>query len=174
MTPRPIDPTIRAGGEGAGEDAVLKAALREALSLWPGGVAVVAVRDDDEVLALTVNAFASVSQSPPLVLACIGEHAGILPSLLDAGRFTVTLLAEGQKRLAAAFADKLPPPDADFGPDGDPVLRGAVASLVCSVWETYPGGDHRIVVGLVERVEIGSEEAPLVYHRRRYRGIGGG
>lgn len=172
MSPRPIVPTIRtgAGEPGADDDPALAADFREALSLWPSGVAVVAVRDEDEVVALTVSAFASVSLRPPLVLVCVGEHAGILPSLEDAGRFTVSLLAGGQKRVAADLAEKLPPGAELFAGDaGDPVLVGALATLVCSLWEAYPGGDHRIVVGRVERVVFGPEAPPLLYHRRSYR-----
>ena len=173
MSPRPIQPTIltrQAGGDDGDES--LRAELREALSRWASGVAVVAVRDDDEVLALTASAFTSVSMYPPLVLVCIDEHAHLLPSLLDVGRFTVTLLAEGQKRLAAFFAEKLPAADDPFTGD-DPVLPGALSTLVCTVWEAYPGGDHRIVVGRVERVVPGDDEPPLLYHGRQYRGLGG-
>jgi flavin reductase (NADH) len=107
---------------------------------------------------------------PPLVLVCIDEHGHILPSLLAERRFTVSLLAETQKRLAAGFAEKLPSADDPFA-EGDPVLHGSLSALVCTLWEAYPGGDHRIVVGRVERVVPGDEEAPLLYHRRRYRGL---
>lgn len=171
MSPRPIQPGIqtRAGDDADGDD-TLRMDLRDALSRWPGGVAIVAAREDDEVVALTVSAFASVSMYPPLVLVCIDEHSHLLPSVLAAGRFTVNLLAEGQKRLAAWFAEKLPPDDDPFNGD-DPVLGGALSALVCTVWEAYPGGDHRIVVGRVERVVHGDDEPPLLYHRRQYRGL---
>ena len=171
MSPRPIQPTIRTRADDAGDDdPALRAAYRDALSQWASGVAVVAAREDDEVIALTVSAFVSVSMYPPLLLVCIDEHAHLLPSLLEAGRFTVNLLAESQKRLAARFADKLPSADDPFT-EGDPILRGSLASIVCTVWEAYPGGDHRIVVGRVERVEQGDDESPLLYHRRQYRGL---
>lgn len=170
MSPRPIQPTILTRPGDADDDAPLRDAFRDALSRWASGVAVVAVRDDGEVIAMTVSAFTSVSMRPPLVLVCIDEQGHLLPSLLDAGRFTVSLLGEGQKRLAAFFAEKLPSADDPFTGD-DPVLPGSLSALVCTVWEAYPGGDHRIVVGRVERVVPGDEDAPLLYHRRRYRGL---
>jgi flavin reductase (NADH) len=169
VSPRPIVPGIRTGREDAGGGSALAADFREALSLWASGVAVVALREDDEVVAMTVSAFASVSLRPPLVLACIGEQAALLPSLLEAGRFTVSLLAGGQARLAAELADKLPPGGAFDDDEGAPVLRGALATLVCSLWAAHPGGDHRIVVGRVERVVFGPDTPPLLYHRRSYR-----
>ncbi|HEX6368001.1 MAG TPA: flavin reductase family protein [Longimicrobium sp.] len=171
MSPRPILPTIHSRPQDPDDgDASLREAFRDALSGWASGVAVVAVREDDEVVAMTVSAFASVSMYPPLVLVCIDEHGHILPSLLAVRRFTVSLLAESQKRLAAGFAEKLPSADDPFTGD-DPVLGGSLAALVCTLWEAYPGGDHRIVVGQVERVVTGDDEAPLLYHRRRYRGL---
>ncbi|WP_420125594.1 flavin reductase family protein [Longimicrobium sp.] len=173
MSPRPIQPTIHTHAHGPDDDdAALRDAFREALSGWASGVAVVAVREDDEVVAMTVSAFASVSMYPPLVLVCIDENGHILPSMLAERRFTVSLLGEAQKRLAASFADKLPAAD-DLFAEGDPVLHGSVAALICTLWEAYPGGDHRIVVGRVERAVAGEEDAPLVYHRRRYRGLSG-
>jgi flavin reductase (NADH) len=169
MSPRPIQPGIATRpGDAEDGDASLRTAFREALSGWASGVAVVAVRDDDEVVALTVSAFTSVSMYPPLVLVCIDEQGHLLPSLLDAGRFTVSLLAEGQKRLAAWYAGKPPSTDDPFT-GADPVLHGSLSGLVCSVWEAYPGGDHRIVVGRVERVVPGDDDAPLLYHQRQYR-----
>jgi flavin reductase (NADH) len=165
---RPIVPT----GPDGDVDPALLADFREALSHWAAGVAVLAVREDDEVVALTVSAFTSVSMRPPLVLVCVAEHAGILPSLLDGEPFTVSLLGADQARQAAELAEKLPPRPGLFPDEGDPVLAGSLAALVCSLWEAYPGGDHRIVVGRVERVLRGRDAPALAYHRRSYRGVG--
>ncbi|HEX2204342.1 MAG TPA: flavin reductase family protein, partial [Longimicrobium sp.] len=137
MTYRPIVPSIRTG-EGDGDS--LRDAFREALSHWAAGVCVLAVRDEDEVLALTVSAFASVSLDPPLVLVCVSEHAGLLPSLLETGRFVVNLLGEDARAAAVGFAQGLPAPRGTFPEDGDPVLRGALASLVCAVDAAHPRG----------------------------------
>lgn len=175
MTIHPIRPHLEARADQTGgnpsRDAALGDEMRRTLSGWPAGVTVVSVRDDDEVLALTVGSFTSVSLNPPLLLICIGENAGILPSLLDVGRFTVNLLVEGQERIAALMAEKLPPDAALFAGEGDPLLSGALASIVCSVEAEHPAGDRRIVVGRVERIVPGSEAAPLVRFRREYRGL---
>ena len=169
MNTRPIVARIRSGDGDEGDP--LREALKEALSHWPGGVAVLVVREDDEVVALTINAFTAVSVDPPLVLVCVAEHAAILPSLLDAGRFTVNFLPESARAVAVGYAQNFPPGPPPFDDEGDPVMRGVLASLVCSTWALHPGGDHRIVVGRVERVVLGEEAPPLVYHRRNYRGL---
>lgn len=65
------------------------------------------------------------------------------------------------------------PFEADRFEEGDPVLRGAMVSLVCDVWETHPGGDHRVVIGRVRRIVTGDEADPLLYYHRGYRALAG-
>jgi flavin reductase (NADH) len=171
MSRRPIQASIRTH---AGDDALDGAAadlFREAMSLWASGVAILAVSDGEDVEAITASAVASLSVEPPLVLVCVGNHAGILPMIHEQRRFALNLLAEGDRRLASDVALRMPPDASRLPRAGDPVLEGAIASLVCRLWETYPGGDHQIVIGQVERVEIGPEAAPLVHFAREYRGL---
>ncbi|MBV9772917.1 MAG: flavin reductase [Gemmatimonadetes bacterium] len=151
----------------------MKRDFREALSYWASGVAVLAVSDGDEVEAITVSAFASVSVDPPLVLACVANQSAILPTLLDQRRFTVSLLAEDAQRAASAVAQRLPLDELRFAAEGDPVLEGAPVSLVCRLHAEHPGGDHRILVGEVERVELGRDAPPLLYFRRGYARLQG-
>ena len=166
---RPIQPTIRThAAEPAPGGGVTPDEFRDALSYWATGVAVLAVREDDDVEAITVTALSPLSADPPLVLACLGNDAAVLYMILETGRFTISLLGVDDRRAASTFAQRLPLEPSRFPADGDPVLQGAPVSLVCRLWETYPGGDHRIVVGEVERVVRGGEAAPLLYYRRAY------
>ncbi len=145
--------------------------LRDVRSLWASGVAILAVSDGDDLEAVTVTAFNTVSLDPPLVLACLDEQSAILPMLLDERRFTVNVLPEDAQRTASMVAGRMPLHDLPFAQEGDPLLEGALVSLVCRLWNVYPGGDHRIVVGEVERIELGATVAPLLYFGREYRGL---
>ncbi len=174
MSRRPIQAGIRSSAPEAREEgAALREKLREALSRWASGVAVLAVNDGEEVDAITVTAFSAVSLDPPLVLVCVNEQSASLPMLLEERRFTLNVLADDERGAATAFAQRLPIPEPRLPAEGDAVLRGALVSLVCRLWREYPGGDHRILVGEVERIEFGRESGPLVYFRREYRGLGG-
>ncbi len=167
MSRRPILPGIHSGADGADDSAT--AVLREALSRWPTGVAVVAARDESgRLYGITVTAFVPFCLDPPLVGVSLGEQAPILAAIADRGRFVVNVLAGGQKRAANAFADTYAVGGGEFS-EGDPVLRGAAAALVCVARQTHPAGDHRLVVAEVERVEIGSEASPLLYFAGDYR-----
>jgi flavin reductase (DIM6/NTAB) family NADH-FMN oxidoreductase RutF len=172
---RPIQPTIRTHAAQPGpEGGVTPEEFRDAVSHWASGVAVLAVREDDDVEAITVTAFTPLSADPPLVLACVGNDAAPLYMVLETGRFTLNLLGVDDRRAASVFAQRLQLEPSRFPAEGDPVLEGAMVSLVCRLWETHPGGDHRVVIGQVERVVRGSEDAPLLYYRRAYRQLEGG
>jgi flavin reductase (NADH) len=171
---RPIQPTIRTrAGEPAPEGGVTADEFRDAVSHWATGVAVLAVREDDDVEAITVTAVSPVSADPPLVLACLGNDAAALYMIQATGRFTLSFLAADDRRAASTFAQRMPAEPGRFPGEGDPVLGGAIVSLVCRLLETYPGGDHRIVVGQVEQVVRGADEPPLLYYRRAYGRVDG-
>lgn len=174
MSRRPIQSTIRTHRDPA-EPAEGRRTekLRDAFSRWASGVAVLAVSDGEEIDAITVSAFSAVSLDPPLVMVCLSEQSSTLCMLLEEGRFTVNLLAKDQQRMASAVAQRLPGCLTGIRTEGDPVLEGALATFVCRLWGAYPGGDHRILVGEVERVEIGADAPPLLYYNRDYRSLVG-
>lgn len=170
---RPIQASIRMGGAAEASGGVTAAAYREAMAHWASGVTVVAAGQGKDVEAVTVTAFTPVSADPPLVLVCLGNDAAVLYVIEEEGRFTVNLLAEDGRRTASAYAQKMALEPGPFPVEGDPVLSGALVSLVCRLRETHPGGDHRVVIGEVERVVLGAEGDPLLYVARAYRRLAG-
>lgn len=167
-----ITGSARSGVDGGGPLSPLQSSFVEAMSRWASGTVVVAVRTDPSIAAITATSFASVSLEPPLILVCVGRDATVAPFLEEGERFAVSILAEEQRRLASMFADRGPLARDQFPAEGDPIVAEALVGLGCTVRGNYPGGDHRIVVGEVERVELGGERAPLVYYGRGYRGLG--
>lgn len=143
--------------------------LRDTFALWATGVTVVTVKDETGIHGLTASAFTPLSLEPPLVLVCIGNDAPILTHLLDAGRFTVNILAADQKRAANSFSDRyavaLPP----FLEGDDAVIRDCLASMICALDRNLDGGDHRIITGRVSAVYAGADRGPLLHFGRSYR-----
>ena len=169
---RPIQASIRTHDDDPARDGeVSPAEYREAMAFWASSVAVLAAGEGADVEAITATAFSPLSAEPPLVLVCLGNDAAVLYVIEEERRFTVNLLSADDRRAASAFAQRMPPEPSRFGA-GDPGLRGALVSLVCRLAETYPGGDHRIVIGQVERVVMGTEADPLLYYNREYRTLG--
>jgi flavin reductase (DIM6/NTAB) family NADH-FMN oxidoreductase RutF len=172
MSRRPIQSSIRTevdAADGAAEQ--LRQLFREALSSWASGVAVLAVSDGATIEAITVTSFSALSMEPCLVLVCLGNSAAPLPVLRATGRFTISILAQDQRRAASVIADRMPGRQSLFRAADDPVLNGALVALRCRLRDEYDGGDHRIVTGTVEAVDLGDRGEPLLYHARGYRAL---
>lgn len=146
--------------------------LRSFASHFATGVAVVTTRDAAGApFGLTMNAVTSLSLNPPLLLVCLQNDSTTLKALHESNCFGLHYLASDQQALSALFSTKAERKFAglDFatGSLGCPILGGVVAASECEVVNTYPGGDHTIVVGAVRSIIVSGGE-PLVYHRGQY------
>lgn len=147
--------------------------LRNALGCYATGVAVIATRTAEGAhVAVTVNSFSSVSLDPPLILFSLGNSANILAHFHAAASFTVNILNHAQEALSNAFArpstacwEQVTWREAD---NGCALLDGALAQLECSRFAELDGGDHRILLGRVTQLHIGSPADPLLFFRGRY------
>jgi flavin reductase (DIM6/NTAB) family NADH-FMN oxidoreductase RutF len=146
--------------------------FRSVLGRFASSVTVLSARDaSGRDRGMTVSAFASVSLSPPLVLACVDRVASIYPTLMTAEWIGISILAENQEAHSRRFAD----PDADRfddleierGGHGTALLIGAAAHLECRIVARHEGGDHTIFVAAVEEAATHSAR-PLLYYRGGY------
>lgn len=154
--------------------------FKDALACWASGVAVVTADQDGLLYGLTVSSFTSVSLTPPLVLVCLAETNRMPAMLGGAGRFAISVLAEGQESASDYFARSGREPtrgfteiDGDWTPAGRPLVAGAMGWLGCDVHALHDGGDHTIVVGRVVEAAARVDARPLVYWQRAYRTFGG-
>jgi flavin reductase (DIM6/NTAB) family NADH-FMN oxidoreductase RutF len=148
--------------------------FRTALGCFPTGVCLITTRGPDgERVGLTVNSFSSVSLDPPMVLWSLARSANCAAVFRDAEYFAINVLAADDDALSGHFARPGADKFARFadrfaeGIGGAPVLDGAAATFECHSRHRYYGGDHIIVIGVVERYTH-HERAPLVFHRGRY------
>jgi 3-hydroxy-9,10-secoandrosta-1,3,5(10)-triene-9,17-dione monooxygenase reductase component len=149
-------------------------AFRDALGRFATGVAFVTGAPDGAPSGLIVNSLASVSLEPPLVSFCPARTSLTWSRMRRAGRFGVNVLAAGHE----AFARRASRPGAERfagldwrpGRGGVPMLTDALATLECEIVAEHPAGDHWIVVGRVDAIEIGSA-APLVFFAGAFAAI---
>ncbi|SDV51540.1 flavin reductase family protein [Chitinasiproducens palmae] len=150
--------------------------FRDALATFPSGVTIVSTTDaEGRHWGFTASSFSSVSMNPPLVLVCLANAAESHPAFLQASRFAINILSQDQKDVAMHFArkgvDKFGPHEFRYGTPDDPhppMLAGSAASLLCSARDAHPAGDHTVLIGEVEAVELGNAP-PLVYYNRGFR-----
>ena len=152
--------------------------FRKVMGHFVTGVSVVTTFDPDgRPAGITVNALSSVSLEPPLIVVALDRRRFITPFVHAAGRFAVNILSEDQQALSDCFAGApVTPGREDFcgaawhaGSSGLPLLDGAIATLECTVVETFSAGDHDLFIGRVDT--LANEEhhpMPLLYYRRRY------
>jgi flavin reductase (DIM6/NTAB) family NADH-FMN oxidoreductase RutF len=151
----------------AGAPALDARSFRDALGRFPTGVALVTAAPNGEPAGLIVNSLTSVSLEPPLVSFCPSRGSLTWSRMRRAGRFGVNVLGRQHER----FAIRATPPGADRfaglawqpGRGGVPLLTDALASLECEVVAEHPAGDHWIVVGHVDNLQISPVRDPLVF-----------
>lgn len=143
--------------------------FRQVMSRYPTGVTVVTGADrDGKPVGFTVNAVASVSLDPHLILVCADRDSASLPVLLERGSFAISVLRAEHVDLARRFSAEVP--EERFQElkvtethSGLPILEDALAWTSCRVWKTIEAGDHFILIGQVLECGIGPEGSPLVF-----------
>lgn len=146
--------------------------LRSALGSFVTGVTIITTVDRQGTpYGLTANSFSSVSLEPPLVLWSQSLGSPSYPVFQEADRFSISILSEHQKDLSSKFAksgaDKFEGVETIKGIGGIPLIKGASAYLECRKVTSYPGGDHAVFIGEVERIER-SNRNPLVFGGGKY------
>lgn len=153
--------------------------FKHVLGSFPAGVTLVTCYDDQgQVTGLTASAFSALSMDPALVLVCPNYSSDTYPELVkDGQKFAINILAEDQVGAAFAFAKKGEAKQAAIAAVGisksawgTPLIDGAVATIECTLWREYEGGDHAILVGQVEQLHLASEVQPMVYCRGKMAG----
>ncbi|HEX6076171.1 MAG TPA: flavin reductase family protein [Micromonosporaceae bacterium] len=149
--------------------------LRDAFAQLPAGVSVVTSLGPHGPVGMTASTVCSLSLDPPLLLLCAANECRTLAQLRVHGRFAVNALPAHRASIAQVFADPEPVPGHRFRVaahhvvDAVPVLTDAVAVFTCALRDTYPGGDHTIVVGRILTATTTSGAQPLLWHARSYR-----
>jgi flavin reductase (DIM6/NTAB) family NADH-FMN oxidoreductase RutF len=101
----------------------------------------------------------------------------ITPTVRAAGRYAVNVLGEDQQEISDCFAGAdVTPGRPDFcgarwheGETGLPLIDGAIATLECTVVETFSAGDHDLFIGRVDALGSQADHPqPLLFYRRRY------
>ncbi|WNS80512.1 flavin reductase family protein [Domibacillus sp. DTU_2020_1001157_1_SI_ALB_TIR_016] len=151
--------------------------FKDAMGNYPTGVTVMTTVDsNDRPAGLTVNSFASVSLDPLLILWSIDHKAATLPAFMENGTFAVHILAGNQKDICMTFAtkgaDRFSTCKWNFSPEHHlPVIEGAFAVFQCQTVQTVEAGDHTILIGEVDTIQIDAEKDPMLYHRRHFASI---
>ncbi|MYS24279.1 NADH-FMN oxidoreductase RutF, flavin reductase (DIM6/NTAB) family [Streptomyces sp. DvalAA-14] len=147
------------------------AAFRATMSRLASGVSVITTLAGSTRIGITASAVSALSLDPLQLLVCIGNHLYTRTAIADHGRFAVNVLGHDGEELARNFAgshaDRFAGVET-YDDHGVPVLKDAIAAVVCDVSAALPGGDHTIFVGDARFFEHTTEGEPLVYFAGRF------
>jgi len=155
--------------------------FRNVLGHLPTGVTVVTAHRPDGPVGMSSNSVTSVSLDPPLILFCPAKTSTTWPKIHQAGSFCVNIFAAHHEQASRQFSrvgvDRFAGVSWHDRPSG-PALDDAVAWIECTIYAEHEAGDHLIVVGAVQHLEVRDGEVePLVFFRGQYgsfsdRGVG--
>lgn len=144
--------------------------FKQAMSRFATGVCVVTYFHPDHrgIDGVTISAFSSLSLAPLKILFCLGNDSLAHQTFGGVERFTVNFLNSEQASLAYQFAGRQRQnlDNVVLAVDGLPMIKDSLATLICEKGHIYTEGDHDIVIGEVQRVELGGEHLqPLLYYQ---------
>jgi flavin reductase (DIM6/NTAB) family NADH-FMN oxidoreductase RutF len=148
--------------------------FRQAMGRFATGVCVLSTRHQGCDVAVTVNAFMSVSLDPLLVLASLRTGGSFHGAVTQSGLWAVSILSAGAHPIATALAKSGRPAEGQLldipftrGVATDlPLIRDAAAWLECSTQTVQPAGDHTLFIGRVLSVALGPGDTDLLTHYR--------
>jgi flavin reductase (DIM6/NTAB) family NADH-FMN oxidoreductase RutF len=148
--------------------------FRDALGSFATGVTVLTtLAADGQPIGVTISSFNAVSLDPPLILWSLACDSPRLEAFRQAGHYAVNVLSAGQQAISDCFAsrdeDRFGTLDVTAGLAGIPLIEGCSAWFECSNEAHYPGGDHLIFLGRVQRFARSEAGEPLIFHAGRYR-----
>ena len=127
----------------------------------------------------TIIATCSVSDSPPMVLACLSRENPNNEAFVLNGNFALNTLAIKHEPLAVAFSgvtglsadERFALGEWDVISTGAPTLKDAVAVFDCELIDTKDMATHRVLFGRVTGLRVGDNFRPLIYHDRSYHAM---
>ncbi len=149
--------------------------FRNVLGCYPTGVCVVTATHDGARHAMVVGSFTSISLDPPLVGFFPDKKSTSWPQIEATGHFCANILAADQKHHSSRFAakgeDKFAEIDCGTTPAGLPLLDDVLAWIECSIASVTEIGDHLLVVGAVQALEMRDTGTPLLFFRGGYHDL---
>lgn len=153
-------------------------AFRDATRAFAGCVSVLTAEHGGERSGLIVMSTLTLSNDPPLMLACVNMEGSTWPLITGAGAFGWSMLGAAHAEVAQRFAtakgaDRLSGAAWETAETGAPLLAGAAAAFDCVVHEAIPRGQQAILIGRVVAVRRTPGAGALLWWQGGFRPLPG-
>lgn len=131
---------------------------------------------DGAPAGITVSSLMLVEGEEPAVVGVVGPLSEFWEAVVASGRFVVHALSASQVRLADQCALRYPGDPFEgmtvTSSEWGPVIEECPTRASCRLTGDIELGYFRMLTGVVDKVEVGGEEPPLVHYRGRYLSVG--
>jgi flavin reductase (DIM6/NTAB) family NADH-FMN oxidoreductase RutF/DNA-binding IclR family transcriptional regulator len=147
--------------------------FRNVLGHFPTGVVAITSTDaEGNPVGMAVGSFTSVSLDPPLVAFLPDKGSSTFPKIRESGRFCANILTSSQqdvcRNLARKGADKFAHISWSMSDAGTPRIDDALGWVDCEIQHIHDAGDHYIVLGSVNALDVDRRDSPLIFFQGGY------
>jgi len=145
--------------------------FKKTLSTFATGITVIATKYNSILYGKTINSFASLSLSPPLILFALDKKSSKLNIFKKSETITINILSKKQQIISNNFAKKNPDwKDIQYDSlkNGNPIIKNCVSNLDCKIINKIKKGDHIIFICEVSQVMNNDKLKPLIYYNSKY------
>lgn len=145
--------------------------MKQVNRLFVTGITVVTTLDGDKPRGLAVNAFASVSLEPPMVMVAVQHTSSTHDCLYRADHLAINILSTDQLDVVKRFAVKSDDKFAGFawqpGPHGSPLIGRSAAAMEVEIRERLLASTHTIFMCRVLHASV-EDRAPMIYSAGKF------
>ncbi len=169
-----LSSSVASAAPAIADGAEVAAGLRGAMRRLASGVAIIVAKGEEAPVGMAATSITSLTMSPPAILVCVNQTAGIHSLLAPGEVIGVNLLSRHQKDVSAAFGGAVPREKrfevGQWNPDHRdvPMLDEAQANLGCTIESITPFGTHSIVIARVDSVRLSDTVDPLIFQDGAY------
>jgi flavin reductase (NADH) len=153
--------------------------FRDAMASLSAAVNIVTTDGEAGRCGITATAVCSVTDSPPSLMVCINANSAMNPVFQGNGKLCVNVLNHQQELMARHFAgmtgmtmeERFSLACWQQGALGQPVLKGALASLEGDISQVQTIGTHLVYLVAINTITLSQDGHGLIYFKRRFHPV---
>lgn len=153
--------------------------FRDAMASLSAAVNIVTTEGEAGRCGITATAVCSVTDTPPSVMVCLNANSAMNPVFQDNGKLCINVLNHEQELMARHFAgmtgmameERFSLSCWQKGLLGQPLLKGALASLEGEISQVQTIGTHLVYLVAIKNIVLAEEGHGLIYFKRRFHPV---
>lgn len=153
--------------------------FRDAMASLSAAVNIVTTEGEVGRCGITATAVCSVTDTPPSVMVCLNVNSAMNPVFQGNGKLCINVLNHEQELMARHFAgmtgmameERFSLSCWQKGLLGQPLLKGALASLEGEISQVQTIGTHLVYLVAIKNIVLAEEGHGLIYFKRRFHPV---